>query len=212
MDGSAAALHAFGVPAQPRRLVRQLRVDRPALVLGSTQSLEVADAVACEAAGVEVVRRSSGGGAVLLDPDETLWVDVVVPAGDPHWEADVGRAFWWLGAVWAAAVGDGATVHKGPPVVSDWSSLVCFAGLGSGEVTVGGRKAVGMSQRRTRAGALFQCAVPVVWRPERLAGLLALEPDQRERLAADLAGAVAPSALEVGPAFLEALEALPDQA
>ena len=35
--------------------------------------------VACAAPGVEVVRRRSGGGAVLLVPGEVVWFDVVVP-------------------------------------------------------------------------------------------------------------------------------------
>ena len=42
-----------------------------------------------------------------------------------------------------------------------WCPLVCFAGVGPGEVLAGGRKLVGISQRRTRAGARFQCAVHV---------------------------------------------------
>jgi len=125
-------------------------------------------------------------------------VDVVIPAGDPLWEPDVGRAFWWLGDVWMAALGDaglpGGQVWRGRLVRGPWSGRVCFAGLGAGEVTVGGAKVVGMAQRRSRAGALFQCAVPVVWEPARLLDLLAL--DDRER-AAGLAR-LAPAAVGVG--------------
>ena len=51
-------------------------------------------------------------------------------------------------------------------------SLVCFAGLGPGEVTVAGAKALGISQRRTRAGARFQCAVPRTWDASTLAAVL----------------------------------------
>ncbi len=174
------------------RAVHLLEVDRPALVLGSTQPGAVADAAAGAAAGVEVVRRRSGGGAVLLEPGGTVWVDVEVPRGDPLWDDDVGRAAWWVGDAWAAAVG--GTVHRGRFEPGAWGALVCFAGLGPGEVTAaaGGPKVVGVSQRRTRAGARFQCAVPRRWEPERLASLLALGDGDRERLVADLAGAVAP--------------------
>ena len=95
--------------------------------------------------GIEVVRRRSGGGAVLLVPGEVLWVDVVVPRGDPLWDDDVGRASHWLGEVWVealAAVGvAGTEVHDGGLVCTPWCSLVCFAGLGPGEVTIGGAKA-----------------------------------------------------------------------
>jgi len=51
---------------------------------------------------------------------------------------------------------------------------------------------VGISQRRTRAGARFQCAVARRWEPDRLAGLLALEDGERAALAVDLATAARP--------------------
>jgi lipoate-protein ligase A len=164
-----------------------------ALVLGSTQPLAHVDQVRAEAAGTSVLRRRSGGGAVLVAPDGVVWVDVALPAGDDLAERDVGRAFWWLGEVWAAtldAVGlAGAEVWRGGLVRSAWSDRVCFAGLGSGEVTVGGAKVVGMAQRRSRAGVLFQCAVPVTWDPGALLDLLALDDEARARGAAELAGA-----------------------
>ena len=53
------------------------------------------------------------------------------------------------------------------------SPVVCFAGLAAGEVTVGGAKVVGISQRRTRAGGRFQCSVPLQWNAERHEELLA---------------------------------------
>ena len=69
-----------------------------------------------------------------------------------------------------------------------WSARVCFAGLGPGEVTVEGRKVVGLSQRRTREGVLFRCCAAIAWEPERLLDLLALDDADRARGAAELAG------------------------
>ena len=153
--------------------MRLLEVARPALVLGSTQAESI---VVGDAAGVDVVRRRSGGGAVLVEPGRLVWVDVAIGRDDPLWHDDVGKAFHWLGAAWAAALGiAGATVHRGGLIRTAQSDLVCFAGLGPGEVTVDGAKAVGMAQRRTREGALFQCAVPLAWDPERLAALLGIQ-------------------------------------
>jgi len=153
-----------------------LEVDRPALVLGSTQPEEIVDRAAASRLGVEIARRRSGGGAVLLQPGGTVWVDVEVPRGDPLWDDDVGRAAWWLGDLWAralAAVGvRDAVVHRGALERRPGSDLVCFAGLGAGEVTVGGAKAVGISQRRTRAGARFQCAAPRTWDAATLAAVV----------------------------------------
>jgi lipoate-protein ligase A len=168
--GAATDFHARDLPWA--RGVWTFEVDRPALALGSTQPLEVVR----DGAGIEVVRRRSGGGAVLLLPGELLWIDVVLPRGDPLWSDDVGHAAHWLGSVWAsalAACGVAAEVHTGPMVRTEWSSLVCFAGRGPGEVFVHARKAVGISQRRTRDGARFQCAIHRRWDPATLVGLLA---------------------------------------
>jgi lipoate---protein ligase len=197
--GPASAFQARPLPDPVTPSLWVLRVDRPALVLGSTQSAAVVDRSAVAAGDVEVVRRRSGGGAVLLTPGTDLWIDVLLPRQDPRWNDDVGRAAHWLGEVWAVALATaaavtGPVVHRGPLVRRPWSDLVCFAGLGSGEVTdgPGGPKVVGISQRRTRDGARFQCAVTSAWRPATMAGLLALGPADRDRLAADLQGAVRP--------------------
>ncbi len=91
-------------------------------------------------------------------------------------------------------------------VRTPWSSLVCFAGLGPGEVTVDGRKLVGISQRRTRAGARFQCAVYSRHDSAVLPALLRLSPPERAECAAALAlVATVPSASDLLSRFLAAL-------
>ena len=178
--GRAAELHALPPPDDGRRHVWVLEATAPAVVLGSTQPEDDVDVAAAAAAGVDVVRRRSGGGAVWVAPGDPLWVDVVVPRDDPLWDDDVGRAFVPVGRGWAAALGavgvTGATVHEGPLEHTVWSRQVCFAGRGPGEVFLDGRKLVGISQRRSRAGARFQCAVPLVWDPEPLRRLLRPAP------------------------------------
>jgi lipoate---protein ligase len=155
----------------PTRAITFRTVTEPLLVLGSTQP----ESDVRRDAGIPVVRRRSGGGAVLLTPGDVVWADVVIARDDPLWSDDVGRAFHWLGEAWARAI-DG-DVHRGGLVRTAWSSAVCFAGLGPGEVTVDGRKVVGISQRRTRDGALFQCAALRHWRPLELLAVLTLPPD-----------------------------------
>ena len=183
--GSAAALHDRPFVAPVRRRLIVLEPESPALVLGSTQRETDADAMALAAFDVELCRRRSGGGAVLLVPDQTVWVDVEIGRDDPLWDDDVGRSFHWLGRAWAGAVGDlgvRAEVHGGGVLETAWSRKVCFGGLGPGEVVSGGRKLVGISQRRTRDGARFQCVVHRRWDPVPILGLLALH--HRERAAA----------------------------
>jgi lipoate---protein ligase len=186
--------------------------ERPALVLGSSQDRSLVDADACERAGVAVVQRRSGGGAVLVLPGEAVWIDLVLPATDPRWDADVGRASWWVGEAWAAAVAcaGGPTdlaVHRGPMVRTDWSALACFAGVGPGEVLhPDGRKVVGLSQRRTRTVARFQGSLHLHHEGAALAGLLALPSASRAALADVLDAAVAAVAVDAA-ALVDALAA-----
>ena len=184
LRGSASELHGRALGPEVGRRAVVLEVERPALVLGSTQPEDDVDRAAVDAFHVEVARRRSGGGAVLLMPNQTLWVDIEIPRGDPMWDDDVGRAFHWLGATWVLALSDlgvRASMHTGGTLETAWSRTVCFGGLGPGEVTVDGRKLVGISQRRTREGARFQCVLHRTWDPIPLLGLLALH---RERAAA----------------------------
>jgi lipoate-protein ligase A len=213
-QGPARRLHGrsvalAGVEADGARTVRVLQVDRPALVLGSSQPESDVDTVAAEAAGVDVVRRRSGGAAVLVDPAAVVWVDLIVPAGDPLWEADVGMAGWWVGDAWAAAldgVGAGpAQVWRGPMQSSAWSARVCFAGVGPGEVLIGARKLVGISQRRTRGAALFQTAALLTWDPAALLALLHLDAGERAQGLADLERVAVGVGTQRGEALVAAL-------
>jgi lipoate-protein ligase A len=196
--GSAAELHARPLVAGDR-LVEVLEWRRPALVLGSTQPLADADLAAVDRLGADLVRRHSGGGAVLLRPGHDLWVDVTIPRVDPLWEDDVAVSFHWLGRVWVEALGQlgiQAEVHLGASTSNDWSRQVCFAGLGAGEVTVTDpdgqvRKVIGLSQRRTREGARFQCLALGSWDAAELLELLALRPERRAEASAALATAAA---------------------
>lgn len=179
------------LPEPATRLVRRLEVTRPALILGSSEPLAHVDQSAAKKAGIDIARRRSGGGAVLVAAESTLWVDVSIPAADTLAVADVGRAFHWLGSVWVEALsgfGLEARFHDGALQRRPWSDRVCFAGLGPGEVTVGAAKVVGMSQRRTRTCHLFQCCALLRWDPTAILALLELPAPARARAEMDLGG------------------------
>jgi lipoate-protein ligase A len=188
-SGTAAEMHDGGLPVPDHRLVRLASVVGPALVLGSTQVASHLDQALADSLGVEVARRRSGGGAVLLWPGHQVWLDVCLPRYDPLWDDDVGRSACWLGEAAAAALvrlgAAGAMPHRGPLLRTAWSHQVCFAGRAPGEVVVGDRKVAGTSQRRTREGAVFQLAVALVWAPAILLDVLRLP----EAAAAAVAGA-----------------------
>ena len=199
VSGTVAELHQQSAllvagPVAGRQVRAYVPTDR-ALVLGSGQPAEHADSAACAAQEVQVVRRRSGGGAVLVEATGMVWVDLAVPADDPLWRPDVSQSAGWAGEAWARALaGAGLSdlqVWPGPMLRREWSSVVCFAGLAAGEVTrpggEPGAKIVGISQRRTRYGAIFQCACLLRWEPATLVGLLSLDDAQKQRATVDLA-------------------------
>ncbi|MGH9007630.1 MAG: lipoyl protein ligase domain-containing protein [Acidimicrobiales bacterium] len=172
----ADAFEVDGLRSLGHRTVFVRSVPVPTLVLGSTQDRSIVDAAARERRGVALIRRRSGGGAVLLGPGTVVWLDTWVPGRDPLWQDDVARSRLWVGEWWKAALGGAAAVHRGVPVTNRWSRSVCFAGLDSGEVTRGGRKVVGVAQWRGREGALTHSLAyrAVDW--STIAELLGLEP------------------------------------
>lgn len=212
--GPAAELHAAPMPDPVVPAVWVLDATAPALVLGSAQREDHVDAAALERAGVDLVRRRSGGGAVFVVPGGSLWIDLLIPRGDPLWDDDVGRAMHWVGAAWSAALHDlgvDGRVHQGSMVRSEWSGHVCFAGLGPGEVTdAEHRKIVGISQRRTRAGARFQTVVHLgATRVDDVVDLLALGAEERAALREALRASTATLHLERSAAVEALLAHLP---
>ena len=214
--GRASQLHASSESAaadpDASRAIRLMQVTAPALVLGSAQPEQHVNRGEAERAGIEVARRRSGGGAVLVTDSGVVWVDVILPAGDPLWDPDVSKAPLWVGQAWADSLtrlGIGpATVWKDRMLTNEWSSRVCFAGVAPGEVLVGGKKAIGVSQRRTRYAALFQTAVLLEWAPADLLRLLALDPESRRRAEDELKSAVvtvAASPADLVDAFVSSL-------
>lgn len=189
-----AGLDAFDVEhfrTAGRRVVLR-EVDRPVVVLGSTQPEAVVDADRARRRGVAVVRRRSGGGAVLLLPDAQVWADLWVPRDDPLWSPEPRASAVVAGEWWANALGCArSAVHRGGSVAATGSDVICFAGVGAGEVRLEGRKVVGLAQWRSREGALVHGCAYRRWDPEDLVDLLALPVASRRALAASLRGAAA---------------------
>lgn len=172
----------------PTPTLRWYRSTTTAIVLGRGQRETLLESR--DVGAVDVVGRFSGGGAVLMD-DGLLSADIIVPADHPLAAGDIGAIFERVGAAWAAALGDlgvtGLAVHRGRSGARLRGSprqrllaAVCYATLGRGEVVAGGRKLVGLSQRRRAPGALVQCGLLRRWRPGPLLEALGADPDDAE--------------------------------
>lgn len=176
--GPARSLHERPLPDPVHPTIWWHDVTAPALVLGSSQADSTIDRDACRRGGIDVVRRRSGGGAVLLLPGEVVWLDVIVPRDDVGLD-DVRASMCRIGAhlgdalvVAAPGLSGHLAVHRGGLETTAWSSTICFDGLGPGEVMADGAKLVGLSQRLTRQAARFQACWHTTYDPGALVDLL----------------------------------------
>jgi lipoate-protein ligase A len=133
---------------QARRPVLRLYTwERPSVSLGYRQS-PAAWLERCARAGVAVVRRVSGGGAVVHAGDLTY--AVVAPLGTPGVPGDLRGSFEWIREALLAALRQaGLDARRGAPRSGADRLEICFAGATGFEVELAGRKLVGSAQRRT---------------------------------------------------------------
>jgi lipoate-protein ligase A len=129
---------------------------QPVVVLGGSQSGDILDPTRTR--DLVLRRRRGGGGLVLLQPGD-LWVDWWIPVSHERWSKDVRVSSIRCGEIWrdvlAPLVDENVTVHEGPLEGDQAHRVVCFAGRGPGEVFVGGRKAVGVTQWRVKEGVFL---------------------------------------------------------
>ena len=155
-----------------------------AVIIGVGQALGTV-ANDLEARGFTIVRRLSGGAAVLADR-ELLALDAFLPASSLLAGTDVVASYRWFGDAWASAIATvgGLLAHSGLRVIPvsearhDRDALrastidvdtrvreaTCFATLSPFEVAwqppgASVRKLVGLSQVRRRGVALLQAGV-----------------------------------------------------
>lgn len=204
--GPAGEFHQLDVSGP--RSVWLCSVTSPVLVLGSSQKDTDIDSAAATRLNLDIARRRTGGGAVFLAPDESIWIDVTIGRDDPLWADDVSDSMIWLGRTFVDTLAPwvDASVHTERFEAGEVGKTVCFASAAPGEVFVQDRKLVGISQRRGRWGARFQCVVYRQWSPGRWVDAIA-DPGTREHIVHLDAATVPATAVEV---FTGLLAALPD--
>ena len=205
--GTASDFHSKDLPAE--RALWLCSAEKPALILGSTQDESDVRVDVAVGSGIEIVRRRSGGGAVYVAPDESVWMDITISREDPLWQDDVSASMLWLGDAfvqalqpWVHAETFRGTFHNG-----DVGRAVCFASAAPGEVFVGDNKFVGISQRRNREGARFQCVLYRQWNPLIWSSLLT-SVDVQEHVCNMQVATIAAPARDIADAVMAALAAL----
>lgn len=167
-----ALLEVFATEGNPTT-VRFYGWSPPALSLGYAQSLErEIDLRQCSSLGIDVVRRPTGGRAVLHDHEVTY--SVVIGGDDPRVSSGVLAAYLTIsqamirGLSYLGISAELLPLRRGIPLPSDTASPVCFATPSSYEVAVGGRKIIGSAQRRAHNVIMQHGSIPLSMNIERL--------------------------------------------
>jgi len=169
--------------------LRFYRWTPPAISLGRHQSLADIDSAAARHHGYEIVRRSTGGRAILHTDELTY--SVAGTERDPRLGGGVMESYLRLSSALVRglrslgldAVDKAAgTVRAGPNV-----SAACFEVPSAYEIVVGGRKLLGSAQSRRAGYVLQHGSLPLTGDISRLVAVLALDDEERSRLRADLA-------------------------
>jgi lipoyl(octanoyl) transferase len=192
---------------------RLYRWDPACLSLGFAQPYGAANASFCAANGVDVVRRPTGGRAVLHHLELTY--SVLAPLGQPPFDRDLQAAYRLICEALVAAfrrLGVAATVAGEAPggLPRPTEAIPCFVGPATGEVVVGSRKLVGSAMRRHRGAILQHGSILEDWDGSLQAGCLGLDDDRSLRPAvvtlADLL-VQSPQPERVQAAFVDGLAA-----
>jgi lipoyl(octanoyl) transferase len=173
----------------------------PAISLGRHQAAAEIDAATVAAHGYEIVRRTTGGRAILHIDELTY--SVAAPATEPRVAGGVMDAYLRLSnalvaglqVIGVAADKAGSDVRTGPDV-----SAACFEVPSAYEITVQGRKLMGSAQSRRAKYVLQHGSLPLRGDITRLIPVLALAPEERDHLRRQLAAHACTLATALGVA------------
>jgi len=155
----------------------------PCLSLGQAQAASEVDWEACRARGYHVVRRPTGGRAILHTDELTY--SVTAPESEPRVEGGIVASYRRLSLGLLEGLRlmgvPGIEVHHPEAVeVSSDSSTpgpVCFEVPSTYEITVNGKKLVGSAQARREGVVLQHGTLPLVGDIARICDVLASHPD-----------------------------------
>ncbi len=155
--------------------LRFYRWHPPTISLGRHQPLADIDQAAAERYGYEIVRRSTGGRAILHTDELTY--SVAAPAHEPRVAGGVMDAYLSLSNALVAGLQQlGVQADKAPGTARTAPdvSAACFEVPSAYEITAGGRKLMGSAQSRRAKYVLQHGSLPLVGDITRLVDVLAL--------------------------------------
>ncbi len=154
------------------------------LSLGYAQPLTDVDIPRLQTRGWELVRRLTGGRAVLHTDEITY--SIIAPLDEPHVAGTVLKSYSRL----AAALVEALRLLSLPVEVQERAGTgnktpnpVCFEVPSTSEITIGGKKLVGSAQARRREGILQHGSLPLTGDLTRILQVL-VYPDEETRTGA----------------------------
>lgn len=158
----------------------------PCLSLGYAQAVDVVDEAALAEAGWDLVRRPTGGRA-LLHADE-LTYSIAAPDSLPGLSGGVLPSYQHLSRGLLAGL-ERLGIHPDAPALTvvgeaDKLNPVCFEVPSAYEITVGGRKLIGSAQLRRRGAVLQHGSLPLHGDITRVVRVLRYPEDGSRREAA----------------------------
>lgn len=150
--------------------------DPACLSLGFRQSGDVVDSSYCRSMGWDIVRRPTGGRAIL-HVDE-LTYSVCAPVGEPRVKGGVLESYQRLSEALLAglrALGLKPAKAKSDPAQNGGDGPACFDGPSNYEITVDGRKLVGSAQMRKKGVVLQHGTLPLFGDVTRIVKALIFE-------------------------------------
>jgi lipoate-protein ligase A len=189
------AIHTACAQGMVPPTVRFYRWSCPAISIGYAQPLaRSVDVERCADQGVQIVRRPTGGRAILHDEELTYSVvwpteDNLLPRDLPGSYRTIGRAL--LRGLEALGVQGQMALPPRRGRKRGSGSAACFLTSAACEILAEGKKVVGSAQRRGRDAVLQQGSILIEADVERLFSLLcARSREEREQLAAEGASAI----------------------
>ncbi len=167
-------------------VLRLYRWEPACLSLGFAQPAAVADASFCAAHGIDVVRRPTGGRAVLHHLELTY--AVIAPLRMPRFTGDLQAAYQTICRALVAGLrtlGVPAELSGTPEGghIRPTQAVPCFVGPAAGEIVSSGRKLVGSAMRRAGTAILQHGSILEGWDGPLQAGCLGLADDSSLRSA-----------------------------
>ena len=153
----------------------------PCLSLGRSQPAADADLPVCRAAGVDLVRRPTGGRAILHTDELTYSITLL--SSDPRAAGGVVESYRRLSEGLLAGLrrlGIEAVQARGQRKPASDLTAICFDTPSDYEITAGGRKLIGSAQWRSRGRVLQHGALPLHGDLSRIVSYLSMPDAERE--------------------------------